>query len=63
MPDKNFIMDLAKLLIAAAWADGELRNEEINSLKDLLFTLPEISGREWPNLELYMDSPVTSEAR
>lgn len=63
MPDKNFIMDLAKLLIAAAWADGELSNEEINSLKDLLFTLPEISGREWTNLEIYMDSPVTSEAR
>jgi uncharacterized tellurite resistance protein B-like protein len=63
MPDETFIMDLAKLLIAAAWVDGELSNEEINSLKDLLFTIPDISGEAWKQLEIYMDSPVTSEER
>jgi uncharacterized tellurite resistance protein B-like protein len=61
MSDKKFIINLAKLLIAAAWVDGELSNEEINSLKDLLFTIPDISGEEWKHLEIYMDSPVTSE--
>ena len=31
MTDKTFIIDLAKLLIAAAWVDGELSNEEVNA--------------------------------
>lgn len=63
MTDKTFIMNLAKLLIAGAWADGELAIEEINALKDLLFSLPDISGEEWKQLEIYMDSPVTLDER
>ncbi|MFC1516532.1 TerB family tellurite resistance protein [Thermodesulfobacteriota bacterium] len=63
MFDKTFIMDLGKLLIAAAWVDGELSKEEINALKDLLFAIPDISGEEWKHLEIYMDSPVTTEER
>jgi uncharacterized tellurite resistance protein B-like protein len=63
MADRKFIMDLAKLLIAAAWADGELQNEEINSLKDLLFNLEQITGDEWADLDVYMDSPVTAQER
>ena len=63
MPDRKFIMDLAKLLIAAAWADGRLQNEEINALKDLLFSLEDVTGDEWAHLEIYMDSPVSMEER
>lgn len=63
MSNKQFIMDLAKLLIAAAWVDGELANEEINALKDLLFNLENVTGREWAQLEIYMDSPVSAEER
>jgi len=63
MPNDKFTMDVAKLLIAAAWADGELQNEEINSLKDLIFTLEGINAEQWARLEIYMDSPVTSEER
>lgn len=63
MADREFIMNLAKLVIAAAWADGELQNEEINSLKDLLFNLEGVTGDEWAQLEIYMDSPVSSEER
>lgn len=63
MTEKKFIMDLARLLIAAAWVDGELAGEEINALKDLLFTIPDISGEEWKHLEIYMDAPVTAEER
>lgn len=44
--------------MAAAWADHEVSNEEINSLKDLLFRLPELTGREWATLEMYIKSPV-----
>lgn len=58
MADKRFILELGKLLIAAAWADGALSITEINGLKELLFQLPDISGEEWMELELYMASPV-----
>ncbi len=61
MADKNFILDLGKLLIGAAWADGTLTATEVNGLKELLFQLPEISGEEWMELELYMVSPVSEE--
>ena len=52
---------LAKLLIAAAWADGDITTDEINVLKDLIFNLPGISGEDWNLLELYMDSPLSEE--
>jgi len=62
MSDKNLILTLAKVIIAAAWADGEMTLEEINSLKELLFRLPraggvQITGREWAMLEMYIESP------
>ncbi len=59
MPDKTFVMDLAKLVIAAGWADGELSTDEINALKDTLFSLTELGGQEWQRLQIYMDSPVS----
>ena len=63
MADSRFILDLGKLFIAAAWADGELSTKEINGLKELLFQLPDISGEEWLELELYMASPVSEAER
>jgi len=63
MPDKKFIMSLARLVIAAAWADGELQNQEINALKDLLFGLEEVTGADWAELEIFMDSPVDPQQR
>lgn len=58
MTDANMILTLGKVIIAAAWADGEVSPEEVNSLKDLLFHLPGLTGREWANLEMYIESPV-----
>ncbi len=63
MSDKRFILDLGKLLIGAAWADGTLSTLEVNGLKELLFQLPDISGEEWMELELYMASPVNEDER
>ena len=63
MADKSFILELGKLVIGAAWADGTLSAAEMNGLKELLFQLPEISGEEWMELELYMVSPVSEEER
>jgi uncharacterized tellurite resistance protein B-like protein len=63
MANKEFILNLGKLVIGAAWTDGKLQPEEINALKELLFLLPEISGEEWMQLEIYMVSPVSAEER
>jgi uncharacterized tellurite resistance protein B-like protein len=71
MSDKNLILTLAKVIIAAAWADVEITLEEINSLKYLLFQLPRvgykqgagITGREWALLEMYIESPVDTTER
>jgi uncharacterized tellurite resistance protein B-like protein len=58
MRDEALIMTLAKVLIASAWADGELTNDEINCIKDLMFNLPEVTATQWAELDMYMDSPV-----
>ncbi len=50
-------------MIGMAWMDGELQQEEINALKELLFLLPDISGDEWRQLELYTAHPVTDAER
>lgn len=71
MPSENLIMTLGKVIVAAAWADGEITHDEINSLKDLLFYLPRsgngVDGRlteqEWAELDIYIDSPVGAEER
>ena len=59
----DMIMTLAKVIIAAAWADGEVSHWEINALKDLLFHIPEISTKQWAELEIYMEAPVSPEER
>ncbi|MDA0739013.1 MAG: TerB family tellurite resistance protein [Nitrospirae bacterium] len=63
MTNKDFILDLGKLMIGIAWTDGELHPEEINALKELLFLLPDISGEDWRQLELYMTHAVTDAER
>ena len=71
MNERDVILKLARVIIAAAWADGEISNEEINSLKDLLFRLPQIgngqsaqlSGQEWARLEMYIETPVNADER
>ncbi len=63
MATKEFILDLGKLMIGIAWIDGRLQPEEINALKELLFLLPDISGEDWMQLELYMAHAVTDAER
>lgn len=63
MANPDLVMALAKVVIAAAWADGKLSNDEVNSLKDLLFRLPEMGAREWASLEMYLEAPVSDEER
>ena len=35
---------LAKLMIAVSWADGKIEHSEVNALKGLLFSLPELDA-------------------
>jgi uncharacterized tellurite resistance protein B-like protein len=58
MANSSVINALAKVLIAAAWADGTVSYEEINSLKDLLFQLPEMTASDWAELDIYIETPV-----
>jgi uncharacterized tellurite resistance protein B-like protein len=71
MSDKTLILTIAKVIITAAWADGELSRKELNSLKDLLFQLSHpgrgqeapMTQREWASLEMYMETPVDEAER
>jgi uncharacterized tellurite resistance protein B-like protein len=63
MSASNLIISLAKVLVAAAWADEEITHDEINALKDLLFHIPVLSARDWAELEIYIDSPIDPSER
>lgn len=60
-------MALAKVVIAAAWADGDLAAEEVNSLKNLLAEADggemELTMQDWAELDIYLYSPVEPEER
>lgn len=63
MADSDLIMTLGKVIIAAAWADGAIADDEVNSLKDLLWRLPEVHAHQWDELDIYLDSPVEAAER
>jgi uncharacterized tellurite resistance protein B-like protein len=58
MMGHDLILTLAKVLVAAAWADGELAPDEINSMKEVLSRLPHLTARDWASVDIYMASPV-----
>jgi uncharacterized tellurite resistance protein B-like protein len=63
MSNTAMIKSLAKVLVAAAWADGTITHEEINSLKDLLFHLPGMTAHDWNEIDIYVESPVEAAER
>jgi uncharacterized tellurite resistance protein B-like protein len=71
MPDRNLILSLAKVAIAAAWADGEITPKEVNSVKQVLMRLPnsggksgpQLTAREFAMLEMYARMPVEADER
>jgi uncharacterized tellurite resistance protein B-like protein/DnaJ-domain-containing protein 1 len=71
MPGSPLAMALSKVVIAAAWADGQLANEEVNSLKNLLAELGQTGGhselaltmQDWAELDIYLYSPIGPEER
>lgn len=63
MADTNLIMTLAKVIAAAAWADGQVTPEEVDRLKELLHRIPNVPMREWAVLDMYLDDPVDEAER
>jgi uncharacterized tellurite resistance protein B-like protein len=63
MATNDLIMTIGKVIIATAWADGMITDDEVNSLKDLLWRLPAVNAREWEELEIYLDAPVDDAER
>jgi uncharacterized tellurite resistance protein B-like protein len=71
MNDRDILLKLARVIIAIAWADGEISNEEINCLKDLLFSMRrsgfdevmQFNAQEWARLEMYIETPVDAAER
>jgi uncharacterized tellurite resistance protein B-like protein len=65
--DRKRMLSLAKVLIASAWADGEITLDEQNCLKDIIFHLSDtgvqLSAQEWELLEMYIEAPVGAEER
>lgn len=69
--NRERILALAKVLIAAAWADGTLSEEEKECLRDLIFHMPDaqldepvqLSAQEWARLEMYMEAPIEQAER
>jgi uncharacterized tellurite resistance protein B-like protein len=62
--DQAVVLTLAKVLVAAAWADGELSHDEVNSMKrDLLTRIPNLSTQQWASVAIYIDSPVDEAER
>ncbi len=62
--DQAVILTLAKVLVAAAWADGDLSAEEVNSMKrELLTKIPNLSTQQWASVAIYIDSPVDEAER
>lgn len=62
--DQAVVLTLAKVLVAAAWADGDLSADEINSMKrELLTKIPDLSAQQWASVAIYMESPVDEAER
>lgn len=63
MASERFILTLGKVLIAVAWADGDITQSEINTVKELLSRMREVTAKDWSQLEIYLSHPVSGEDR
>ena len=63
MSNANVTLSLAKVMVAAAWADGEVSNDEINCLKDILFHLEGMTATNWAQIDMYLEAPVDEAER
>jgi uncharacterized tellurite resistance protein B-like protein len=57
---RAFNVCLGKLLIAAAWSDGQVNREELNCLKSLILQMPNITFDDWRKLKIYLAYPIST---
>lgn len=55
---KALNLSTGKMLIAAAWVDGALQEEEVACLKNLILKMPNITFEDWRKLKIYMAYPL-----
>jgi len=58
-----FALLLGRVMIAAAWADGELDADERVALEDLLFSMPDLDADTWRALRAELDRPFDATHR
>jgi len=58
-PYRALHLSTGKMLIAAAWVDGELQEEELTCLKTLILRMPGINFEDWRKLKIYMAYPLS----
>lgn len=63
MDSPEFSLALAKMLISAAWVDGEIQPAERDFLKDFVFSLPHVDESTWESLQTYFDEPIDDAER
>lgn len=63
MDSPEFSLALAKMLISAAWVDGEIQPAERDFLKDFVFSLPHMDEHTWESLQTYFEEPVDDAER
>lgn len=63
MPNQQLSLALAKVMISAAWADGEVQPEEIECLKKFVMSLPKIDEAVWDGLDVYINMPIEEDER
>ena len=52
-------VSVGKILIAAAWVDGEINQHELDCLKNTIIRLPNISFEDWRKLKIYLAYPLS----
>lgn len=62
-PRESCALAVARLAIAAAWADGKLADEELECLQDLLYQMPTLSAEGGRETQRLLRSPVTEAQR
>lgn len=63
MTERELILSLAKVLVAAAWSDGDLTPDEITSMKEVLSRLPHLTALDWASVDIYTVAPVDEAER
>jgi len=53
-------LSTGKMLIAAAWVDGELKEEELTCLKSIILRMPGITFEDWRKLKIYLAFPLSA---